>query len=130
MNSKLIRKIFKIIGWTLLVVIGILAFLVYIFTSPSLDAEILEKFEDEAIDEREAEILARSLTTQFDQYVKLNKKIPPEILTSLASIEDPSRLVDTIAAHMSLKIDEKQKILEVVDLRERLEHLMVLMESE
>ena len=88
------------------------------------------KFEDEAIDEREAEILARSLTTQFDQYVKLNKKIPPEILTSLASIEDPSRLVDTIAAHMSLKIDEKQKILEVVDLRERLEHLMVLMESE
>ena len=88
------------------------------------------KFEDEVIDEREAEVLSRSLTTQFDQYVKLNKKIPPEILTSLSSIEDPNRLVDTIAAHMSLKIDEKQKILEIVDLRERLEHLMTLMESE
>ena len=88
------------------------------------------KFEDEVIDERESEVLSRSLTTQFDQYVKLNKKIPPEILTSLSSIEDPNRLVDTIAAHMSLKIDEKQKILEIVDLRERLEHLMILMESE
>jgi len=88
------------------------------------------KFEDEVIDEREAEVLSRSLTAQFDQYVKLNKKIPPEILTSLSSIEDPNRLVDTIAAHMSLKIDEKQKILEIVDLRERLEHLMTLMESE
>ncbi|MGD8525006.1 MAG: endopeptidase La [Thioalkalispiraceae bacterium] len=88
------------------------------------------KFEDEVVDEREAEVLSRSLTTQFDQYVKLNKKIPPEILTSLSSIEDPNRLVDTIAAHMSLKIEEKQKILEIVDLRERLEHLMTLMESE
>ncbi|MEJ2140778.1 MAG: endopeptidase La [Gammaproteobacteria bacterium] len=88
------------------------------------------KYEEEAVDEREAEVLSRSLTTQFDQYVKLNKKIPPEILTSLSSIEDPSRLVDTIAAHMSLKIEEKQKILEITDLRERLEHLMALMESE
>ncbi len=86
--------------------------------------------EEETIDEREAEVLVRSLTTQFDQYVKLNKKIPPEILTSLSSIEDPSRLVDTIAAHMSLKIEEKQKILENFSLRERVEQLMGLMESE
>ncbi|MGD8577662.1 MAG: endopeptidase La, partial [Thiohalophilus sp.] len=86
--------------------------------------------EEEAIDEREAEVLARSLTTQFDQYVKLNKKIPPEILTSLSSIDDPNRLVDTIAAHMSLKIEEKQKILENFSLRDRVEQLMALMESE
>ena len=90
----------------------------------------IKQYEEEAIDERESEVLVRSLTNQFDQYVKLNKKIPPEILTSLSSIEDPSRLVDTIAAHMSLKIDEKQNILELTDLRERLEHLMTMMESE
>jgi ATP-dependent Lon protease len=90
----------------------------------------VKQYAEEAIDEREAEVLVRSLTNQFDQYVKLNKKIPPEILTSLSSIEDPSRLVDTIAAHMSLKIDEKQNILELTDLRERLEHLMGMMESE
>ena len=90
----------------------------------------IKELDDEVVDERESEVLVRSLTTQFDQYVKLNKKIPPEILTSLSSIEEPERMVDTIAAHMSLKLDEKQKILEVVDLRERVEHLMVLMESE
>lgn len=86
--------------------------------------------ENEVVDERESEVLIRSLTTQFDQYVKLNKKIPPEILTSLSSIEEAERMVDTIAAHMSLKLDEKQKVLEIVDLHERVEHLMVLMESE
>ena len=86
--------------------------------------------EDEVVDERESEVLIRSLTTQFDQYVKLNKKIPPEILTSLSSIEEADRMVDTIAAHMSLKLDEKQKILEVIDIRDRVEHLMLLMESE
>ena len=90
----------------------------------------VKQYDEEPIDERESEVLVRSLTNQFDQYVKLNKKIPPEILTSLSSIDDPSRLVDTIAAHMSLKIDEKQKVLEITDLRERLEHLMALMESE
>ncbi|MDH5446294.1 MAG: endopeptidase La [Gammaproteobacteria bacterium] len=86
--------------------------------------------EDEALDDREAEVLIRSLTAQFDQYVKLNKKVPPEILSSLSSIDDPGRLADTIAAHMSLKIDEKQKILEIDGMRERFEHLMGIMESE
>ena len=90
----------------------------------------IKQLDEEVVDDREAEVLVRSLTAQFDQYVKLNKKIPPEILTSLSSIEEADRMVDTIAAHMSLKLDEKQKILEVVDLRERVEHLMVLMESE
>ncbi|MDH4274042.1 MAG: LON peptidase substrate-binding domain-containing protein, partial [Gammaproteobacteria bacterium] len=59
-----------------------------------------------ALEERETEVLMRSVLTQFDQYVKLNKKIPPEILTSLASIDEPGRLADTIAAHMALKIEE------------------------
>lgn len=90
----------------------------------------IKELDEEVVDERESEVLVRTLTTQFDQYVKLNKKIPPEILTSLSSIEEADRMVDTIAAHMSLKLDEKQKILEVIDLRERVEHLMVLMESE
>ena len=88
------------------------------------------KLEEEILDERESEVLVRSLTTQFDQYVKLNKKVPPEILTSLSNIDDPGRLVDTIAAHLSLKIDEKQNILEIKELTKRFEHMMGLMESE
>jgi len=90
----------------------------------------IKELDEELVDERESEVLIRSLTAQFDQYVKLNKKIPPEILTSLSSIDEAERMVDTIAAHMSLKLDEKQKVLEIVDLRERVEHLMVLMEAE
>jgi len=85
---------------------------------------------DSSLDERESEVLMRSVMAQFDQYVKLSKKVPPEILSSLASIEEPGRLADTIAAHMSLKIEEKQKILEIESLRERLEHLIGLMEAE
>jgi ATP-dependent Lon protease len=81
-------------------------------------------------EDRESEVLMRSVMTQFDQYVKLSKKVPPEILSSLSSIDEPGRLADTIAAHMSLKIDEKQKILEMIDLHERLEHLIGLMEAE
>ena len=82
------------------------------------------------LDEKETEVLMRSVLAQFDQYVKLNKKIPPEILTSLSGIDEPGRLADTIAAHMSLKIDEKQKVLEIENIRERFEELMTIMESE
>jgi ATP-dependent Lon protease len=81
-------------------------------------------------EEKELEILTRSLLAMFDQYVKLNKKVPPEILTSLSGIEEPGRLADTIAAHMSLKLEEKQKILEINNSRARLERLMVLIEGE
>ncbi len=80
--------------------------------------------------EREAEVLGRSVLGQFDQYVKLNSKVPPEVLSSLASIEDAGRLADTIAAHMTLKIEERQELLEQVEPRVRLERLMSLMESE
>jgi len=80
--------------------------------------------------EREAEVLSRSVLGQFDQYVKLNNKVPPEVLSSLASIEDAGRLADTIAAHMTLKVEERQELLEQVEARARLERLMSLMESE
>ncbi len=82
------------------------------------------------VDLREGEVLTRSLLSQFEQYVKLSKKVAAEILTSVSSIEEPGRLSDTIAAHLALKIQEKQKILEIFDLRERIDHLMALMESE
>ncbi len=85
---------------------------------------------DDEKDEKELEVLTRSLLAIFDQYVKLNKKVPPEILTSLSAIEEPGRLADTIAAHMSLKLEEKQKILEISNSRARLERLMVLIEGE
>ena len=84
----------------------------------------------EADDDRESEVLSRSILNVFDQYVKLNKKVPAEILTSLAGIDEPSRLSDTIAAHMSLKLDEKQKILEIINVRERLEYLLGLIDAE
>jgi ATP-dependent Lon protease len=89
-----------------------------------------EKINDPIEDESETEALMRTVFTQFDQYVKLNKKIPPEILASLATINDAGRLADTISAHLTLKLDEKQKILEMLSVTERLEHLLHLMESE
>jgi ATP-dependent Lon protease len=86
--------------------------------------------EDANTSSRDIEILTRSLKSQFEQYVKLNRKIPTEILASVLAIEDGSRLADTITAHLTLKIDEKQKLLEIVDLVKRLEKLVGIMESE
>ncbi|MCL7422541.1 MAG: endopeptidase La [Methylobacter sp.] len=82
------------------------------------------------ISEREQEVLQRTVISSFDQYVKLNNKIPPEVLNSLAGIDDPSRLADTMAAHMTLKVNEKQAILETADIAKRLESLMTQMEGE
>ena len=81
-------------------------------------------------DEKELDVLARSVISQFEQYVKLNKKVPPEVLTALAGIEQPGRLADTVAAHMALKLPEKQKVLEILDVRKRLEHVLVAIEGE
>ena len=78
----------------------------------------------------EAEALRRAIVSQFDQYVKLNKKIPAEILTSIAGIDEAGRLADTIAAHLPLKLEQKQKILEMQGLNERLEHLLAQLETE
>lgn len=91
------------------------------------DVELLA---DTNLESREIEILIRSLKSQFEQYVKLNRKIPTEILASVLSVEDGSRLADTIAAHLSIKLEEKQKILEIMDLAKRLEKLVAVMESE
>ncbi|MEW5972706.1 MAG: endopeptidase La [Pseudomonadota bacterium] len=93
-------------------------------------AQIMPLPEQLIEDERELEVHMRTLLGQFENYVKLNKKIPPEILTSLAGIDDPSRLADTIAAHMPLRLDEKQRILEMTGIAERMEHLMALIEAE
>ena len=82
------------------------------------------------VEQQEQEIFIRSAINQFDGYVKLNKKIPPEVLTSLSGIEDPARLADTMASHMPLKIKDKQQVLEIIDVTERLEFLMALMEGE
>ncbi|MFP5505039.1 MAG: endopeptidase La [Gammaproteobacteria bacterium] len=99
-------------------------------TEEFFSAEVESAEPQAAADDREVEVLMRSLLALFDQYVKLNKKVPPEILTSLSGIDDAGRLADTIAAHMSLKIEEKQHILEIDSVRGRLEHLMGLIEGE
>ncbi len=85
---------------------------------------------DQDYDDIEMEVLVRSVTKLFEQYIKLKEKLAPEILTSLGGIEDPSRLADTVAAHLSLKIDEKQKLLQIEHPADRLEQLMSLMEGE
>jgi len=82
------------------------------------------------LSDQEQDVLLRTAISSFDQYVKLNNKIPPEVLNSLAGIDDPGRLADTIAAHMTLKVEEKQGILEMEDVALRLESMMTLMEGE
>jgi ATP-dependent Lon protease len=86
--------------------------------------------EPDQADSAETEALRRAIVSQFDQYVKLNKKIPPEILTSLSGIDEAGRLADTIAAHLPLKLDQKQHILEMLPVIERLEHLLAQLEAE
>src|SRR5580658_8475603 len=93
-------------------------------------ADVTMQSDGEAYDEREMDVLGRSVISQFEQYVKLNKKVPPEVLTALAGIEHAGRLADTVAAHMSLKLAEKQKVLEILDVRKRLEHILVAIEGE
>jgi ATP-dependent Lon protease len=90
----------------------------------------LQVLEEEEVVQSEAELYKRSTLEQFEKYIQVNKKIPNEVMTSLNNIDEPSRLADTIAAHMSLKLDQKQSILEMLDAKARLEHLMSLMESE
>jgi len=90
-------------------------------------AEVLP--EDES-DEKEAEALARSVVTQFEQYIKLNRKIPPEVLVSINQIDEPSKMADTVASHLSLKIPEKQELLEADTVQKRLEKIYSFMEGE
>ena len=90
-------------------------------------AEVLE---DDRGDERELDALGRTVVSQFEQYIKLNKKIPPEVLVSINQIDEPSKLADTIASHLTLKIPEKQELLEAETVTERLEKVYGFMESE
>ena len=93
-------------------------------------AEITLLTEDDRVDEREIDVLVRSIISQFEAYVKLNKKVPPEVLTSLSGIDEPGRLADTVAAHMALKLSEKQRILEIQDVGSRLEQVLGIIEGE
>lgn len=93
-------------------------------------APIEEIFDQSNLSEKQVEVVMSTVFSSFEQYVKLNDKIPVEVLNSLSGVSDPSRFADTIAAHIFLKIDEKQNILEASDVELRLESLMVLMESE
>ena len=86
--------------------------------------------EEADVDARESEVFTRSLLSQFEQYVQLGKKVPAEVLSSLSSIDEPARLVDTMAAHMALKIEQKQQILEITDLPARVEHVLALLDAE
>jgi ATP-dependent Lon protease len=90
----------------------------------------VQLIEDTEAPDRESEVFVRSLMSQFEQYVQLGKKVPAEVLSSLNGIDDPGRLVDTMAAHMALKLEQKQEILEIVDLAERVEHVLALLDAE
>ncbi len=96
-------------------------------THLSAQARVLPPEGEELV---EVEAMRRALLTQFDQYVKLNKKIPPEILTSLSGIDEGGRLADTIVAHLPLKLEQKQEVLEMIGVNKRLEHLLGLLEGE
>ncbi|HSG02342.1 MAG TPA: endopeptidase La [Marinobacterium sp.] len=90
----------------------------------------LHQLNEEDVDSAEAQIYKRTVLDQFERFIQINKKIPNEVLTSLNNIDDPSRLADTIAAHMSLKLEQKQELLELLSAKGRLEKLMSLMEAE
>ena len=99
-------------------------------TSDHFSARVSVLAESAGADPTEIEGLVRSVHKRFEQYAKVNKKIPPEALASLSGIDDASRLIDTISAHMAMKLDQKQDILEILSVRERIETLLKLIESE
>ena len=101
----------------------------YVPNTNYFEAEI-ERIADQVGTKHEVEALARSTVTQFENYVKLNKKISPEVLSSITSIDDPSKLADTIAAHLAIKIPDRQELLELTTISERLERVYTLMEGE
>jgi len=104
---------------------------IYYQETGSFFSAAVEKIDDVFnIPTQEQDVLQRTVINSFDQYVKLNNKIPPEVLNALSGIDDPSRLADTMAAHMTLKVSDKQIILETADIEKRLENLMTLMEGE
>ncbi|MGQ9427393.1 endopeptidase La [Gilvimarinus sp. F26214L] len=109
---------------------GTRAKIVEVDESESFFRAKVEAMASEEIPEREAELLVRSAMNQFEQYVNLSKKVPAEVMTALSGIDEPGRLADTVAANMSLELPQKQELLEMPNVRQRLEHLLGLMESE
>ena len=98
--------------------------------NPDFFQAYAEVLEEKVGDDSELDALARTVVAQFEQYIKLNKKIPPEVLVSINQIDDPSKLADTVASHLSLKIVEKQELLECETVSERLEKVFGFMEGE
>ncbi|HEY4345885.1 MAG TPA: LON peptidase substrate-binding domain-containing protein, partial [Parvibaculum sp.] len=90
----------------------------------------VEAIAEAEVEDDQLEALARSVVTQFEGYVKLNKKVPPEVLGSVTQIDDPAKLADTIASHINIKIAEKQELLELPSIADRLERVYSLMEGE
>ena len=109
---------------------GARARLVEFRENPAFFEARAEKMEEDEGDSDELEALSRSVASQFEQYVKLNKKVPPEVLVSVNQIEEPSKLADTIASHLSIKLEEKQELLEIGSVGGRLERVISLMEGE
>ena len=101
----------------------------YVRTDDYFEAEAVYMEEAES-DEAELEALARSVVTQFESYVKLNKRVPPEVIVSISQIDDHAKLADTVASHLNIKINEKQELLEIAGVAERLERVYALMEGE
>jgi ATP-dependent Lon protease len=89
-----------------------------------------ELIEETFLPQKEGELLVQTVMKQFEQYANLSKKVPGEVMGSLSGIDDPGRLADTIAAHMPLALPQKQEVLEMADIKQRLEHLLGLMEAE
>ena len=98
--------------------------------NPDFFQAYAEVFDDVATERQELEALSRAAVTQFEQYIKLNKKIPPEVLVSINQIDDPSKLADTVASHLALKIADKQQLLETNSIAERLEKIFAFMDGE
>lgn len=90
----------------------------------------IELVSHDSVSEGESETMIRSLMSAFDQFVQLSKKVQPEVMTSLSSVDDPSRLADTIATHLSLKLEQRQQILEMTDLHSRVDHMLNLLANE
>ena len=101
----------------------------YVRTDEYYEAEV-EVTPEDAVDPVEAEALARSVASEFEGYVKLNKKVSPEVVSAVAQIDDPSKLADTVASHLSVKITDRQAVLEMTSVTKRLEKCLALMESE
>ena len=101
-----------------------------VIDAPEMFSALVTPVQTPPVDDHEVEAMRRAIIGQFDQYVKLNKKIPPEILASLSGIEDAGRLADTIAAHLPLKLEQKQEVLEIFSVADRLDRLLSQMENE